>query len=138
MQASNGILCADAPFLMLNSWATGIAIYGLTGLRYEWWAIIQFNIILGLHGLISNQLLVFTIWWFEGQDSAFSVATIYITFSLLICGFYIRIKDMTLSVIRGLTWASYCKYTFQALAYTELEDRTWDPAPCDLNAPVGK
>lgn len=67
------------------------------------------------------------------QDPAFTVATIYITFSLLICGFYIRVSEMTLSVIKGLSWTSFSKYTFQALAYTELQNRTWDNTTCTAN-----
>lgn len=61
---------------------------------------------------------------------AFSMATVYISFSLLICGFYIRIRDMTLSVVRGLTWVSFSKYTFQALAKTELQGRVWEDTTC--------
>ena len=60
---------ADAPFMVLNSWGTVIVVYGLAGLRYEAYAIIQFCMILSLHALISNQLLVFTIWYFDGQVS---------------------------------------------------------------------
>ena len=64
------------------------------------------------------------------QDMAFSLATIYISFSLLICGFYIRIEDMTLSIARGLSWASFPKYAFQGLARTELVNRVWDANSC--------
>lgn len=63
---------------------------------------------------------------------AFSLATIYISFSLLICGFYIRVRDMTLSIVRGLTWASFSKYTFQALANTELKNRVWASQTCPV------
>ena len=58
------------------------------------------------------------------------MATIYISFSLLICGFYIRIRDMTLSVVRGLTWVSFSKYSFQGLAITELQNRVWEDPTC--------
>jgi hypothetical protein len=69
------------------------------------------------------------------QDIAFSVASLYISFSLLICGFYIRVSDMTLSAARALSWASFNKYTFQALAVTELgANRTWSSSTCVTTA----
>ena len=64
------------------------------------------------------------------QDIAFSIASLYVSFSLLISGFYIRVSDMTLSVARGLSWASFNKYSFQALARTELQDRSWPSTTC--------
>ena len=63
------------------------------------------------------------------QDTASAFAGLYISFSLLICGYYIRVSDMTLSFARGLSWASFNKYAFQALAVTELgRDRQWSQA----------
>ena len=69
------------------------------------------------------------------QDTGYSIASIYLTFSILLCGYYVRINTLTLSIMRGLTWASFSKYTFDALAYNEFFDRTWTPeglAGCNL------
>lgn len=63
---------------------------------------------------------------------AFSISTIYISFSLLLCGFYIRVSDMELSVVRALTWASFSKYAFNAMATVELKDRVWTDFSCPL------
>ena len=72
------------------------------------------------------------------QDSASALAGLYVSFSLLICGYYIRVSDMTLSFVRGLSWASFNKYAFQAVAVTELgRDRMWTEAcPLQTGAPT--
>lgn len=59
------------------------------------------------------------------QDTAYAIASTYLTFSLLFCGFYIPPNNIKLSVARALTWASYSKYTFQALALNELDGMTF-------------
>ena len=41
---------------------------------------------------------------------AFVVATAYVALSILLSGFYIRVADMAVSVMRGLSWISYTKY----------------------------
>ena len=65
------------------------------------------------------------------QDAAFGMAASYVSFSLLLCGFYVRVADMRLSIMKGLTWVSFSKYTLEALAHNELQDRVWDTASCD-------
>ena len=59
------------------------------------------------------------------QDTAYALASCYITFSLLLCGFYVPVRNMVLTVARALTWASFSKYTFEALTINEFKDRTW-------------
>ena len=59
------------------------------------------------------------------QDTAYAIASTYLTFSLLFCGFYVAVNNMVLSVARALTWASYSKYTFQALTVNEFQSRVW-------------
>ena len=66
------------------------------------------------------------------QDTAYAVASTYLTFSLLFCGFYVAIPNMVLSVARALSWASFSKYTFEALMQNEFQNRTWSE-PCSTS-----
>ena len=63
------------------------------------------------------------------------MAASYVSFSLLLCGFYVRVADMRLSIMKGLTWVSFSKYTLEALAHNELQNRVWDTASCDEQFP---
>ena len=63
------------------------------------------------------------------QDTGYTIASFYLTFSLLLAGYYIRIPSMILSVARGLSWASFSHYTFEAMAVNELGGRNWTQ-PC--------
>lgn len=72
----------------------------------------------------------------HAQDTGYSIASIYLTFSILLCGYYVRINTLTLSIMRGLTWASFSKYTFDALAFNEFQGRQWSAeglAKCNSN-----
>lgn len=121
---------SNLPFLIIQSCASTFSLYGLVGLRHETKAIFKVGAIMSLHSVIATQMVTGCIWFFNGQDIAFSIASLYVSFSLLISGFYIRVSDMTLSVARGLSWASFNKYSFQALARTELQDRSWPSTTC--------
>ena len=45
-----------------------------------------------------------------------------------------RLQTLTLSVMRGLSWASFSKYTFDALSSNEFFDRQWTGlATCNEN-----
>ena len=68
------------------------------------------------------------------QDGAFTIASTYVSIGLLLCGFYVRVVDMRLSVMKGLTWAVFSKYTLQGLANNEFQDRPWDLATCGESA----
>ena len=54
---------------MVNSSACWFMTYGLAGLRYEWWAILQSTAIMCLHALVANQGLTMCIWLCTGQVS---------------------------------------------------------------------
>lgn len=71
------------------------------------------------------------------QDAAFTITSSYVSMSLLLCGFYIRVKDMPLSFIKGLTWATFSKYTLQGLAHNEFQDRDWSDttSTCSTQTP---
>lgn len=69
------------------------------------------------------------------QDAAHAITSSYLMLNLLLCGFYLRIPDMTLSFYKGLTWATFAKYTFQGLAINELKDRQWDLSSCSQTNP---
>lgn len=64
------------------------------------------------------------------QDAAFLLANTYSSASLFLCGFYIRITDIKLSMMKGLSWAVYSKYTLDALAVNEFQGRQWDTSSC--------
>ncbi|KAK9808556.1 hypothetical protein WJX73_008341 [Symbiochloris irregularis] len=139
MDSANGIYSASAyyaaasaagtPFVILNTCAGGLMAYGLAGLRDDARAILIFMAILSLQALTANQFFVTIIWLSPTQDTAYAVATTYLTFSLLLCGFYVAIPNMVLSFTRGLSWASFSKYTFEALMANEFVARIWTQ-PC--------
>ena len=64
------------------------------------------------------------------QDTGYTIASFYLTFSLLLSGYYIRVQSITLSVAKGLVWASFSRYTFEAMAVNEFRNRYWTE-PCD-------
>ena len=54
--------------------------------------------------------------------------------SILLSGFYIRIKDMKVSVMRGLSYLSYTKYAMQGVSRLELAGRLFDSSSCPSTA----
>ena len=58
------------------------------------------------------------------------LATGYVASSILMSGFYIRIQDMKVSVMRGLSYLSYTKYAMQGVARLELLGRSFDNPGC--------
>ena len=52
---------------------------------------------------------VFCVWLTPNQDLAYVLATGYVAASILLSGFYLRIGDMRLAFMRGLSWLSYTK-----------------------------
>ena len=64
------------------------------------------------------------------QDMAYVLATGYVASSILLSGFYLRIKDIKIGFIRALSWLSYTKYAMQGVGRVELAGRTWDPSTC--------
>lgn len=69
------------------------------------------------------------------QDMAYAVSSTYLVSCLLLCGFYIRYSDLTLSYYKGLTWTAFSKYTFEGLAINEFQDRKWDLTHCEDSKP---
>ena len=67
------------------------------------------------------------------QDLAYVLATSYVATSILLSGFYIRIRDMRVSVMRGLAYLSYTKYAMQGVSRLELLGRTFDDSSCPTN-----
>lgn len=127
---------AGIPFVILNTCASVCTFYGLCGLRYEWQAIFICMSILTLHTLVAQQFAIWSVWFTESQDAAYAITSSYLSLCLLLCGFYIRLADMKLSFYKGLTWATFSKYTFQALSINELQDRVWDLSTCTQSKPV--
>ena len=64
-------------------------------------------------------------------------ATAYVACSILWSGFYIRIADMKVSLMRGLSWLSYTKYAMMGVARVELQDRVYDTTACTQASPTG-
>lgn len=54
-------------------------------------------------------LQVFCVWLTPNQDLAYVLATGYVAASILLSGFYLRINDMKLAFMRGLSYLSYTK-----------------------------
>ena len=52
---------------------------------------------------------VFCVWLTPNQDLAYVLATGYVAASILLSGFYLRINDMKLAFMRGLSYLSYTK-----------------------------
>ncbi len=70
------------------------------------------------------------------QDMAYVLATGYVASSILLSGFYLRIKDIKIGFIRALSWLSYTKYAMQAMGRIQLHGVTWDPSTC-RSSPAG-
>ena len=68
------------------------------------------------------------------QDMAYVLATGYVASSILLSGFYIRIKAIKIGFIRALSWLSYTKYAMQGMGRIELHNRSWDPSTCSSSA----
>lgn len=64
------------------------------------------------------------------QDLAYVLATSYVATSILVSGFYIRIRDMRVSIMRGLSYLSYTKYAMQGVSRLELSGRRFDDTNC--------
>lgn len=62
---------SDVPFFLINGYAGTLVTYGLVGLRYEGWAIMQYSSILGLTGLVTNQMITMFIWLCNSQVRMF-------------------------------------------------------------------
>ena len=52
---------------------------------------------------------VFCVWLTPNQDLAYVLATGYVAASILLSGFYLRVGDMKLAVMRSLSYLSYTK-----------------------------
>ncbi len=61
---------------------------------------------------------------------AYVVSTGYVAMCILLSGFFIRIKDVSIGCVRALSWTSYPKYTLIALARLELLGREWSDKDC--------
>ena len=64
-------------------------------------------------------------------------ATAYVACSILWSGFYIRVADMKVSVMRGLSWVSYTKYAMMGVSRVELQDRVYDTSACITSGNTG-
>lgn len=70
-----------------------------------------------LHALKDGGIVqVFCVWLTPNQDLAYVLATGYVAASILLSGFYLRIDDMKLAVMRGLSYLSYTKCVPQSVA----------------------
>lgn len=52
---------------------------------------------------------VFCVWLTPNQDLAYVLATGYVASSILLSGFYLRVTDMALGLMRSLSYLSYTK-----------------------------
>ncbi len=52
---------------------------------------------------------MFCVWLTPNQDLAYVLATGYVASSILLSGFYLRVTDMSLALMRSLSYLSYTK-----------------------------
>lgn len=69
------------------------------------------------------------------QDLAYIIATSYVAISILLSGFFIRISDIRLGFLRGISWCVYMKYSLIGAVRRELLGRTWPEVHPFLQAP---
>ena len=58
------------------------------------------------------------------------MATGYVTASILLSGFYIRINQISIGFLRALSWATYTKYALSGVARLELAGVVWPDVQC--------
>ena len=58
------------------------------------------------------------------------MATGYVTASILLSGFYIRINQISIGFLRALSWATYTKYALFGVARLELSGLVWPNVQC--------
>ena len=58
------------------------------------------------------------------------MATGYVTASILLSGFYIRINQISIGFLRALSWATYTKYALFGVARLELSGVVWPNVQC--------
>ena len=68
------------------------------------------------------------------QDMAYVLSTGYVALCILLSGFFIRIKDISIGFVKTLSWASYPKYAMIALARLELQGRKWPETDCQQSS----
>lgn len=104
-------------------------MYGLIGLRYTARAVLLTMVTVGLLSLVGVQILVLSAYLTSSQDLAFVVAVTYVTWSILLGGFIVRLSDLY-TVLRGLSYLFPLRYTFQALVQLQVRHfSTFVPRP---------
>ena len=64
------------------------------------------------------------------QDIAYVLAVAYVTVSILLGGFYIRIFEIPFAILRYVSFLSYPRFTLQGLAINEMKDDVYKPQGC--------
>jgi len=64
------------------------------------------------------------------QDIAYVLAVAYVTVSILLGGFYIRIFEIPFAILRYISFLSYPRFTLQGLAINEMRDDVYRPQGC--------
>ena len=77
------------------------------------------------------------VWTSTPPAQAFVFATAYVACSVLWSGFYIRVADMKVSVMRGLSWLSYTKYAMMGVSRVELQDQVYNTTACTHTSTTG-
>eukprot|EP00884_Botryococcus_braunii_P000584 jgi/Botrbrau1/10526/Bobra.7_1s0007.1 len=111
---------AGAPFTLLNATVLTLIMYGLIGLRYTARAVLLTVVTVSLLSLVGVQILVLSAYLTRSQDLAFVVAVTYVTWSILLGGFIVRLSQLY-SVLRVLSYLFPLRYTFQAFVLLQFE-----------------
>ena len=120
---------AGAPFVILNTLVGGYAAYGLAALTNKWKNIIVFGALQALQGLCAVQLMVLAVYLTPNQDVAYVMAIGYVSLSILLGGFYIRVSEISNLGLRYMSYLSYPRFTLQGLAINELTPDNYQGVP---------
>lgn len=120
---------AAAPFIILNTLVGGYSAYGLAALTNKFKNIAIYGALQALQGLCAVQMMVLAVYLTPNQDVAYVLAIAYVSLSILLGGFYIRISEVPFKVLRYMSYLSYPRFALQGLAINELTPDNYQGVP---------
>ena len=73
--------------------------------------------------------MVLAVYLTPNQDVAYVLAIAYVSLSILLGGFYIRISDVPFKILRSISYLSYPRFALQGLAINELTSDDYNGVP---------
>ena len=120
---------AAAPFIILNTLVGGYSAYGLAALTNRFRNIAIYGALQALQGLCAVQMMVLAVYLTPNQDVAYVLAIAYVSLSILLGGFYIRISEVPFKVLRYMSYLSCPRFALQGLAINELTPDNYQGVP---------